>query len=103
MTIQLAVTERQCVGYHRAFTGLVKCPCKPLRIITYVIADEPVAEAPTVRTQVSGDYCAKHAIELRRDEARGKLEILSDEPLYPMPFDKPVASREIGTRGFYGV
>lgn len=93
MTTQLTVTERQCVEYHSAFTGLVKCPCKPLRIITYAIDDEPV----------SGDYCAKHAIELRRDEARGKLEILSDEPLYPMPFDKPVASREIGTRGFYGV
>lgn len=93
MTIQLAVIERQCSEYYSAFTGLVKCPCKPLRLISYVIADEPV----------SGDYCAKHAIELRRDEARGKLEILSDEPLYPMPFDKPVASREIGTKGFYGV
>ncbi len=62
-----------CTQYHSAFTGLVKCPCKPLRIITYVgLNGEPVP----------GEYCARHAIELRRDEARGKIEIISDEPVY---------------------
>jgi len=68
-----------CSAFHSAFTGLAKCPCKPLRIITYVIAGEPV----------SGDYCARHAIALRRRETKGELEITNDEPIYPLPESIP--------------
>jgi hypothetical protein len=66
--------ETTCDAYHSRYTGPVKCYCKALRTITYIsLSGDPV----------TGQFCAKHAIELRRDEARGKLEILSDEAAIP--------------------
>ncbi len=85
-----------CTAYHSAFTGIVRCPCKPLRIITYMNILGPVA----------GEYCARHAIELRRDEARGKIEITSDEPVYgPIPFkgEAPEHQPEITVKDYYGL
>jgi hypothetical protein len=81
--------ETTCDAWHSRYTGPVKCYCKPLRIITYIsLGGDPV----------TGEFCAKHALELRRDEARGRLEILSDEAA-GIPFEgEPLHNKEILTQ-----
>jgi hypothetical protein len=66
--------ETTCSALHSAHTGKAQCPCKTLRKITYTDLSN---------NTITGQFCAKHAIELRRDEARGNLEILSDEAAIP--------------------
>jgi hypothetical protein len=62
--------ETTCDAYHSRYTGTAKCPCRSLRTITYVDLSN---------NTVTGNYCAKHALELSTKGERGELEILSDE------------------------
>lgn len=84
-----------CKAYYKNERGdLVPCPRNPLRNITY---QDQSGEC------TSGEYCDRHAIELRRDECQGRLEILTDEPV-AIPFQgEPMPNREIDTKSYYGV
>lgn len=82
-----------CSAYRKTGGTLSPCRCNPLRIITY----------QTAADVVSGEYCARHALELKRDASRGRLEILTDEPV-AIPFQgEPLHNKEISTRDYYGV
>lgn len=75
-----------CQAYRKSYNqeGLEPCPHKALRSITFKDHTDCT----------SGNFCARHAIALRRKEARGAIEILTDEP---MP------NREIDTKSYYGL